>query len=95
MAPSAVDDPASEAVDVKMTDEKTYPPANIVPVRETRFEKYTEPQSDGREKALEQYSDSAAIVIDNGESHPSQAKLNPSCPTADVLTRSASQDRPP
>lgn len=65
MAPSAVDGPSTSG-DIKMTDAKTYPQANIFPVKETRFEKFLEPQPDGRKKALEQ-SDTAAIVIDNGE----------------------------
>ena len=64
MAPSAVDEPAADA-DVKMTDGKTYPPANIYPMKETRFEKYIEPQVEGRKQALQQPD--AAIVIDNGE----------------------------
>lgn len=61
MAPSAIDEPA-----VARADTKTYPPAKIFPVKETRFEKYYEPQPDGRKKALSQ-SGSPAIVIDNGE----------------------------
>ena len=66
MAPSAIDEPAATDGDVKMADARTYPPAHIDPVKETRFEKYIEPQSDGRRRALEQ-PDGAAIVIDNGE----------------------------
>lgn len=66
MAPSAVDGPAAADRDVKMTDTRTYPPAHIYPVKETRFEKYIEPRSDGRRRALEQ-PDGTAIVIDNGE----------------------------
>lgn len=61
MAPSAIDDkPRAPAAD------KTYPPAKIFPVKETRFEKYIAPQEDGRKRALEQHG-SAAIVIDNGK----------------------------
>ena len=60
MAPSAVDEPKQTR-----PEERTYPPANIYPVKETRFEKYIEPQADGYRKALEQQG-SAAIVIDNG-----------------------------
>lgn len=60
MAPSAIDGPAAPA-----PPEKTYPPANIFPVKETKFEEYVEPRGDGYKKALEQ-PDSAAIVIDNG-----------------------------
>ncbi|OAQ63148.1 chromatin remodeling complex subunit [Pochonia chlamydosporia 170] len=62
MAPSAVDEPKQTR-----PEERTYPPANIYPVKETRFEKYIEPQADGYRKALEQQG-SAAIVIDNGSS---------------------------
>jgi hypothetical protein len=35
-------------------------------VKETRFENFIEPSTDGRDRALKQ-SDGAAIVIDNGE----------------------------
>ncbi|PHH69523.1 hypothetical protein CDD80_6663 [Ophiocordyceps camponoti-rufipedis] len=59
MAPSAVDD--------HKPVEKTYPPANIFPVKETRFEKFLPPQTDGRKRALQQ-PNAAAIVIDNGSS---------------------------
>ncbi|EEU40932.1 Actin-related protein, ARP5 class [Fusarium vanettenii 77-13-4] len=62
MAPSAIDEPA-----IKAPEPKTYPPAKIFPVKETRFENYIEPQSDGRRRAL-QNPGSAAIVIDNGSS---------------------------
>ncbi|KAJ3508930.1 hypothetical protein NM208_g15744 [Fusarium decemcellulare] len=62
MAPSAIDEPA-----IKAPEPKTYPPAKIFPVKETRFENYIEPQSDGRKRALQKHS-SAAIVIDNGSS---------------------------
>lgn len=61
MAPSAVDDKPSAA-----PAERTYPPANVFPVKETRFEKYMRPQDDGRRATLE-HPGSAAIVIDNGE----------------------------
>lgn len=61
MAPSAVDQPA-----IKASEEKTYPPAKIFPVKETRFENFIEPSKDGRERALKQ-PESSAIVIDNGE----------------------------
>lgn len=61
MAPSAIDERMPQA-----PPEKTYPPAKIFPVMETKFEKFIEPQSDGRKKALEQPGN-AAIVIDNGE----------------------------
>lgn len=63
MAPSAIDQSAAAAP----PDTKTYPPAKIFPVKETRFEKYIEPETGGRSKALQQ-PDSAAIVIDNGRS---------------------------
>lgn len=62
MAPSAIDDPKQPR-----PDEKAYPPANIFPVKETRFEKYIEPQADGYKKAFEQHKGNAAIVIDNGK----------------------------
>ncbi|KAL7804668.1 actin-like protein [Trichoderma aethiopicum] len=62
MAPSAIDDRLPQA-----PHEKTYPPAKIFPVKETKFEKFIEPQTDGRKKALEQPGN-AAIVIDNGSS---------------------------
>lgn len=61
MAPSAIDQSAAAAP----PDTKTYPPAKIFPMKETRFEKYIEPETGGRSKALQQ-PDSAAIVIDNG-----------------------------
>lgn len=62
MAPSATDEqPAAAKV-----EEKTYPPAKIYPVTETKFEKYVAPDSEGRKKALQQ-NGNAAIVIDNGE----------------------------
>lgn len=62
MAPSAVDEP-------KQTGplDRDIPPPKLFPVKETRFEEYIEPQSDGYKKALEQ-PDRAAIVIDNGSS---------------------------
>ncbi|KAF5123785.1 Actin-like protein arp5 [Metarhizium anisopliae] len=63
MAPSAIDDPKQPR-----PDGKAYPPANIFPVKETRFEKYIEPQADGYKKAFEQHKGNAAIVIDNGSS---------------------------
>lgn len=61
MAPSAIDVPAIAA-----PKPKTYPPAKIFPVKETHFEKFIEPQADGRKRALE-HPGGAAIVIDNGE----------------------------
>lgn len=60
MAPSAVDEKP-----IGPPEAKTYPPAHIFPVKETRFEKYIDPQEDGRKRALEN-PDTAAIVIDNG-----------------------------
>lgn len=42
------------------------PPPTLYPVKETKFEKPTPVQADGREKALQQPEGSAAIVIDNG-----------------------------
>lgn len=67
MAPSAVEGKASAAPPAK-----SYPPAKIFPVIETRFEKHIPPSNDGRKKALEQFDGSAAIVIDNGESPSSR-----------------------
>lgn len=61
MAPSAIDERVPQP-----PQEKTYPPAKIFPVKETKFEKFIEPQTDGRKRALEQPGN-AAIVIDNGE----------------------------
>ena len=46
-------------------DTKMYPPAKIYPVKETRFEKFSEPQPDGRRRALAE-PNTATIVIDNG-----------------------------
>lgn len=66
MAPSAIDPPAPATGELPVRHEKIYPPARIYPVKETRFEKHTEPQPDGREKALSRPQGSAAIVIDNG-----------------------------
>jgi actin-related protein 5 len=63
MAPTAIDEPAAAA---PPQDTKTYPPAKIYNVKDIKFEKYIEPKSDGRKRALEQPG-SAAIVIDNGE----------------------------
>lgn len=61
MAPSAIDEPKQTR-----PDDKTYPPAKLFPMKETRFEKFIEPQSDGYKKAFEQ-DGGAAIVIDNGK----------------------------
>jgi hypothetical protein len=60
MAPSAIDQPAAAPPNTK-----TYPPAKIFPVKETRFEKFIEPENKGYKRALEQPG-SAALVIDNG-----------------------------
>ena len=62
MAPSAIDEPKQTR-----REEKTYPPAKIFPAKETRFEQYLEPQSDGYKRALEAPEGGAAIVIDNGK----------------------------
>ncbi|KAH9909082.1 putative chromatin remodeling complex subunit [Xylariomycetidae sp. FL2044] len=64
MAPSAID---TSIPPLPVRQEKTYPPARIFTVKETRFEKPVSPQPDGREKALAHDGD-AAIVIDNGSS---------------------------
>ncbi|KAM9878240.1 chromatin remodeling complex subunit (actin) [Verticillium dahliae] len=63
MAPSATDDgiPAS-----KLPPPREYPPANIFPMREARFDKPMAIQHDGREKALARPQGTSAIVIDNG-----------------------------
>lgn len=83
MAPSAVDQaPAAP-------EEKTYPPANIFPVRETRFKTYIQPQEDGRRRALEE-PDGAAIVIDNGELRRRTRPLSPP-----PLCSPGRQDLPP
>lgn len=60
MAPSAVDE-------VKQTGPvaRNTPQPKLFPAKETRFEEFIEPQSDGYRKALEQPG-KAAIVIDNG-----------------------------
>ncbi|RYP17749.1 hypothetical protein DL765_004327 [Monosporascus sp. GIB2] len=65
MAPSALDPPA-----LPQRVEKTYPPAKIFNVKETKFEKHVPPQTDGREKALAlaRSRETPAIVIDNGSS---------------------------
>lgn len=70
MAPSAIDGPAASAPAAK-----TYPPAKIFPVKETKFESFVEPRSDGYQKALGQ-RDSAAIVIDNGKPRTSTTIFN-------------------
>jgi hypothetical protein len=66
MAPSATEADASAIPALPVREEKTYPPAKLFNVKETRFDKYVAPQPEGREKALAQPSGSAAIVIDNG-----------------------------
>ncbi|KAH8681468.1 putative chromatin remodeling complex subunit [Xylariales sp. PMI_506] len=68
MAPSAIDPPTQILGELPVRQEKIYPPARIFPVKETRFEKDTPAQPDGREKALARSQGSAAIVIDNGSS---------------------------
>ncbi len=69
MAPSAVDTPMPP---LHVREEKTYPPARIFNVKETKFEKHAASQPDGREKALAKPEGSVAIVIDNGLTRPSQ-----------------------
>lgn len=71
MAPSAVEE--QQQASAPQGEEKEYPPAQIYNVKETKFEKYIEPDTSGRKKALEK-PDSAAIVIDNG-------MLAASCPS--------------
>lgn len=64
MAPSATSEQPAAAA---QPEQKTYPPAKIYDVKDTRFEKYIAPDSEGRKKALQQ-NGNAAIVIDNGKS---------------------------
>ncbi|OTB06376.1 hypothetical protein M426DRAFT_55381 [Hypoxylon sp. CI-4A] len=66
MAPSAIDPPSIPPLPVRQ--EKTYPPARIYNVKETKFEKPIPAQPDGREAALTKPAGSVAIVIDNGSS---------------------------
>ncbi|KAI1265826.1 putative chromatin remodeling complex subunit [Xylariaceae sp. FL1019] len=65
MAPSATD---TSMPPLPVRAEKTYPPARIFTVKETKFEKPFKAQPDGREKALTKPRGEAAIVIDNGSS---------------------------
>ncbi|KAI1828671.1 putative chromatin remodeling complex subunit [Xylaria intraflava] len=65
MAPSAVDAPTPP---LPAREERTYPPARIFNVKETKFTEPVLPQPDGREKALARPDGEAAIVIDNGSS---------------------------
>lgn len=76
MAPMAVDTP--EPPPLPKREEKSYPPANIFNVKETRFEKPVPTQTDGRAKALAQPDGAAAIVIDNGKSRSRLPSLTPS-----------------
>lgn len=63
MVPMAIDEQP-----LRQPEEKTYPPARIYPVNETKFEGFIEPTSDGHAKARKS-SGGAAIVIDNGSSN--------------------------
>jgi len=65
MAPSATEDSLPP---LPKRQEKTYPPARIFNVKETKFEKLVDIQSDGRQQALSSSNGNAAIVIDNGSS---------------------------
>ncbi|KAJ1331615.1 actin-related protein 5 [Microdochium nivale] len=65
MAPSATD---GSLPPLPQREEKTYPPAHIFNVKETKFEKFVEIQTDGRQQARSRGSGTAAIVIDNGSS---------------------------
>ncbi|KAI1431499.1 putative chromatin remodeling complex subunit [Xylaria sp. CBS 124048] len=67
MAPSA-DDTTTIIPPLPVREERTYPPARIFNVKETRFNKYVSSQPDGREKALAISDRDVAIVIDNGSS---------------------------
>jgi actin-related protein 5 len=46
--------------------EAVLPPPKLYPARETYFEQFIEPKSDGYQQAKSRGGDSAAIVIDNG-----------------------------
>ena len=55
--------------DISMADagqQSALPPQRIYNVNDARFEGYQEPRPDGYQKAKTSYSNSAAIVIDNG-----------------------------
>lgn len=69
MAPSAIDGPALSA-----PAEKSYPPAHIFPVKENKFEESVPPQTNGR-KLVQQHGDGTAIVIDNGTSTSTIARV--------------------
>jgi hypothetical protein len=73
MAPSAIDTPMPP---LPVREAKFYPPARIFNVKETKFEKYVAPQTDGREKALAMPEGEAAIVIDNGPATRSYHTMN-------------------
>lgn len=62
MAPTAISWPALS----KPGPAPDLPPPKLYPVKETKFEKPSPVQQDGREKALQQPEGSAAIIIDNG-----------------------------
>lgn len=64
MAPTATYDPVLS----KPGPAADLSPPTLYPVKEVKFEKPIAVQQDGREKALQQPADSAAIVIDNGTS---------------------------
>jgi actin-related protein 5 len=67
MAPSAIDElPPFLLPPNKRPPERTYPPARIFSVQETKFDKAIPVQEDGRRKALAQPDGGAAIVIDAG-----------------------------
>ncbi|CAJ2501955.1 Uu.00g048080.m01.CDS01 [Anthostomella pinea] len=65
MAPMAID---TLMPPLPVREQRSYPPAKIFNVKETRFEKHVAPQPDGRAKALARPDGDAAIVIDNGSS---------------------------
>ncbi|KOS18125.1 Actin-like protein arp5 [Escovopsis weberi] len=60
MAPGALDQKLAAR-----PEERTYPPARVFPVKETRFDKYIVPQIYDRRRTREQH-ETPAIVIDNG-----------------------------
>ena len=65
MAPSAVDPPAQTS-----EPDNTVRPAHLYTPRETRFERYLEPQPNGYRQAKSRGPERATIVIDNGNPIP-------------------------
>lgn len=73
MASSALDK-SIPALPVRET--KSYPPARIFNVKETKFEKYVATEPIGREIAASMEFGEAAIVIDNGPPPPFNTYLS-------------------